>query len=82
MRDTAMGLNLGPPDAAMAEADLVLVQRFGDDDMLHAGGIEAALLGQIGHAAIAARFLVGSGGNLDAAREIGTDVEEGLRRDH
>ena len=58
MRDLAESFDLGPPAAAMAKADPILVQRFGDDDMLDAGGIEIALFGQIGDAAIAAGFFI------------------------
>ena len=32
--DLALGLDLGPPDAAMAEADAVLVERLGDDHVI------------------------------------------------
>jgi hypothetical protein len=59
VRDAAMGLDLGPPDAAMAQADAVLVQRFGDDDVLDASARNSRALRQIGDAAIAAGFLVG-----------------------
>ena len=72
--DLAMGLDLGPPDAAMTQADPILVERFGDDHMLHALGAEPALLGQVGDAAEAPRFLVGGAADLDRAGEIGTDV--------
>ena len=44
MRDLAVGLDLRPPDTAMAEADPVLVQRLGNDDMLHPFRREEALL--------------------------------------
>ncbi len=81
MGDAALGLDLGPPDAAMAEADPVLVQRFGDDDVLDAGGVEAALFGEVGDAAIAAGFLVGGGGDFDGAPEVGAGGDEGLGRD-
>ena len=37
MRDLALGLDLRPPDAAMAEADAVLVERLGNDDVVDAG---------------------------------------------
>jgi len=37
----------------MTKADAVFVQRLGDDDVLHAVGVEIALFGQIGDAAIA-----------------------------
>ena len=33
--DAPEGLELGPPDPAVAEADAVLVQRLGDDDVRH-----------------------------------------------
>ena len=37
VRDLALGLDLRPPDAAMAEADAVLVERLGDDDVVDRG---------------------------------------------
>ncbi len=43
VRDLALGLDLGPPDAAMAEADAVLVERLGDDDVVDARLREIAL---------------------------------------
>ena len=36
--DPAEGLELGPPDAAVPEADPVLVQRLGDDDVVDRPG--------------------------------------------
>ena len=79
MRDAAFGFDLGPPHAAVAKADPILVQRFRDDDMLDMG--EMALRRQIGNAAIAAGFFIGSSGNLDAAVVIGVGCDEGFRRD-
>ena len=81
MGDPALGLDLGPPDAAMAEADTVLVERFWDDDVLHAVRVEIPLLGEVGDAAIAARFLVGRGADLDRAGETGMGVDEGFGGD-
>ena len=52
MRDAPMGLDLGPPDATMTQTDAILVQRFWDDDMLHARRVEIAPLGQVGDTAI------------------------------
>jgi hypothetical protein len=46
--------------------------------VLHAGGVEPALFGKVGDAAIAARFLVRRGADLDRAGEIGMGVEERL----
>ena len=37
MRHLALGLDLRPPDAAMAKADAVLVQRLGNDDVVDRG---------------------------------------------
>ena len=79
--DAAEGLDLGPPDPAMAEADPVLVQRLGDDDVLHPRRVEMAAFGQPGDAAIAAGFLVGGGGDLDRAGMVGTQGEERLDGD-
>ena len=55
--------------------------RFGNDDMLDAGGVEIAPLRHIGDAAIAAGFLIRRGGNLDGADKTGMGGDEGLRRD-
>uniref|UniRef100_A0A0N4Z2S7 Ketoacyl_synth_N domain-containing protein n=1 Tax=Parastrongyloides trichosuri TaxID=131310 RepID=A0A0N4Z2S7_PARTI len=44
--DAALGLDLGPPDAAVADADPVHVQRLRDDDVIDAGRREPAALGQ------------------------------------
>ena len=55
VRDPAQGLDLGPPHAAMADADPVDVEGLGDDDVVDTGRAEPAALGEPGHAAIAAR---------------------------
>ena len=81
MRDLALGLDLGPPDAAMAEADAVLVERLGDDDVIDARLREVALPRQVGDAAEAAGFLVDRAGNLDGAGKIRVDLHEGFDRD-
>ena len=65
----------------MAQTDTILVQGFGDDDMLHARRIEPAAFGQIGHPAETTGFLVRSAADLDRACEIGIGGDEGLRRD-
>ena len=56
VRDATMGFNLGPPHATMAQTDAVFVQGFGDDHVVHMR--EMAVLGEVSHPAIAARFLV------------------------
>jgi hypothetical protein len=71
MGDPALRLDLGPPDAAMAEADAVLVERLGNDHVLHAGGVEIPLLGEIGDTAVTARFLVRRRADLDGAGKSG-----------
>ena len=79
MGDAAVGLELGPPDAAVAEADPVLVQGLGDDDVVDAR--EMAGRRQMGDAAVAAGLLVGGRRDLDRAGEVGPEREEGLDRD-
>src|SRR5690606_21082207 len=79
--DAAPGLDLGPPDAAVAEADAVLVERLGNDHVLDPVGREPAAFGQIGDAAEAARFLVGGGADLDGAAVAGAGGEEGFGGD-
>ena len=69
MRDLALGLDLGPPDAAMAEADAILVERLGNDDVVDAGLREVALARQVGDAAEAAGFLVGGARKSRSRRE-------------
>ncbi len=81
MGDAPLGLDFRPPDAAMAKADPVLVERFGDDDVLHAGRVEPAALGEVGDAAVTAGFLVRGGGDLDGSGEIGVGGREGLGGD-
>ena len=49
--NVAVGFDLCPPDTTVAQADAILVQWFGNDYVLHAVGVEPAVLGQIGHAA-------------------------------
>ena len=78
--DAPLGLDLRPPHAAMAEADPVLVERLGNDDVVDARPRHDALVGEIGDAAIAARFLVRRAGNLDGAGMVGKEGEEGLHR--
>ncbi len=78
MGDAALRLDLGPPDAAMAKADPVLVQGFGDDDVLDTFGREPALFGEVGDPAETARFLVGGGADLDRAAKAGADGDECL----
>src|SRR5690606_19063023 len=82
MRDPPQRFDFRPPHAAMPEADAVLVERLGNDDVLHALGREVTLLGKPGDPAIAARLLVRGGGNLDGAAIVGTHRGEGLRRDN
>ena len=65
----------------MAKADAILVEWFGDDDMINAVGIEIAALGKIGDAAKAAGFLITCARNLDGSNEVGTGFDEGLRCD-
>ncbi|MNS58488.1 hypothetical protein D3C72_914100 [compost metagenome] len=81
MGDAALGLDLGPPDAAVADADPVHVQRLGDDDVIDAGRGEPAALGQIGDAAVTARFLVHRAGNLQRAGQGQAGIDQGLDRD-
>jgi hypothetical protein len=47
VRDLAQGLDLGPPAAAVAQADAVLVQGLGDDDVLDARRREPAFAGEV-----------------------------------
>ena len=58
MRDPPPGLDLGPPDTAMAKTDPVLVQRLRNDHMLHSRRVEPSLLGKTGDAPKSACFLV------------------------
>ena len=73
-----LGFDLGPPHTAMAKAYLVLVERFGDDDVLHSLGREPAALGQIGNTPITTGFLVRRRGYLDCTGKVGTSGNEGL----
>ena len=79
VRDTALSLDLGPPNTTMTYADTVLVQWFRDDHMLHPRWIEPAIFGQIRDAAEPACFLVRCAGDLDCATIVGTGSDKGLR---
>ncbi|MPL95501.1 hypothetical protein SDC9_41672 [bioreactor metagenome] len=82
MRNAPLRLDLGPPHAAVAKADPVLVQGLGDDDVVHPPGREIAAFRKPGDAAEAARFLVRRRRDLDRAGEIGAGGKEGLGGDH
>jgi hypothetical protein len=70
MGDAPFRLDLRPPHTAMAKADAVLVERFGDDDVVDARPREQALFRQIGDASETAGFLVHGARYLDRAVEI------------
>src|SRR6185312_14660933 len=74
--------DLRPPDAAMAEADAILVERFGDDDVIDFRLREIAELGQVGDAAETAGFLVRRARNLDGAGKIRIGIEESFDSDN
>src|SRR6056297_3077389 len=82
MGDLAMGLDLGPPDAAMAQTDAILAQGFGDDDVIDTVGAEIAALCQIGDPAKAARFLIRRAADFNRPGIVGAGGDEGLRRDN
>src|SRR5690606_6412750 len=79
--DTALGLDLGPPDAAGADADPIHVQRLGDDDVVDLWFGEPAALGQIGDAAVSAGFLVHRAGYFERAGQGQAGIDQGLDRD-
>ena len=81
MRDAPLGLDLGPPHAAMTKTDAILVQGFRNDDVLHAFRVEVAFFGQIGDTAKAARFLIRRGRDFDRTREFRADLAKGFGRD-
>ena len=62
----------------MTKAHSVFVQGLGYDDMLHAGRVEVAFLGQIGDAAIASGFLVRCPADFDRARVIRVCRDKGF----
>ena len=80
--DPALGLDLGPPDAAVADADPVDVERLGDDDVVDPGAGEEAPLGQVGDPGEAAGFLVHRAGDLDRPGKRDAGLEDRLDRDH
>src|ERR1700730_13668526 len=69
MRNAAVGFNLGPPHAAMADADAIDVERFRDDDVIDARRGKPAALRQIVHAAVAPRLFVDGAGDLERTRQ-------------
>ena len=77
----AVGFDFGPPAAAMAQTDAILVQRLGDDHVLDALWEKKALFREVGNAAIAAGFFVGRAGDLDGAGEVGKLLKEGFGGD-
>jgi hypothetical protein len=82
MRDAPMRLDLGPPHAAVPQANPVLVERFGDNHVLDAFGRKIAALGHPRHATIATGLFVRRCRNLDRAREVRHDIGERLGRDN
>ena len=81
MRDPAEGLDLGPPDAAVADADPVDVERLRNDHMVDPRRGEEPLLRQPGDSAIAAGFLVDGAGDLQSPGQLGATFQEGLDGD-
>ena len=70
-----------PPHAAMADADPVHVQGLGNDDVIDARRREAAALGEIMNAAVAAGFLVHRARDLERARKRRARVDQRLHGD-
>src|SRR6202021_3128269 len=58
VRHPPMGFYLGPPHAAMSDADAVDIERFGDDNVIHARRGKPATLRQIVHSAVSARLFI------------------------
>ena len=54
----AFGFNFRPPCPAVAKADAIKAERFGNDDVLDACWGEIAFFGEVGDAAKAACFLI------------------------
>src|SRR5215831_3262420 len=82
MRDASMRLDFRPPNAAMADANAIDIERLGNDDVIHARAGEPAALGEIGDAAITAGFFVDGSRDLDRAGELHAAVEQRFHRDH
>src|SRR5690554_5306709 len=80
MGDRTVRFDLRPPHAAMAKTDAVLVERFWDDDVIHAGLGEEAAPRKICYASEASRFFIHRAGNLDRAVKIRIDGHEGIGR--
>src|SRR5258708_2165064 len=78
MRDLTLGLDFRPPDAAMAKADAVLVQRLGGDDGGDPWFREIAEPGQMSDAAEAAGLFVHRARYFDGAGKVGIDFHESL----
>jgi len=81
VRDPAAHLDLAPPNAPVAQADAVLVQRFRNDHMVDARLGEVATFRQPGDAGITAAFLVDRSGDLDRPRQVRHRVDQRLHRD-
>src|SRR6185369_4908937 len=74
--------DLGPPHAAMAQADAILIERLGDDDVIDFALGEVALLGQPAHAGPAAGLFIGGAGDFERAGEFDARRQDRLDRDH
>ena len=81
MRNAPVGFDLGPPHAAMADADAIDIERFGDDDVIDARRGKPAALRQIMHAAVAARLFVDGARDLERPRQSRAGVDQRFDRD-
>ncbi len=80
MGDAALGGDLRPPDAPVADADADPRSAARDDHVVDARLGEPAPFGEIGDAAVAAGFLVGGAGDLQRAGKVDARVRSAPRR--
>jgi hypothetical protein len=81
MRHPPVSLYLGPPHAAMTDADAINIERFGNDDMIDARRGKPAALRQIMHSAVPARLFIDGTRNLERPRQCRGGFEQCLHRD-
>src|ERR1700688_2020123 len=80
VRRPSMGFYLGPPHAAMSDADAIDIERLGDDDVVHARRGKPATLRQIMHSSVSARLFIDGSRNLEGARQLRGGVDQSFDR--
>src|SRR4030088_3566061 len=77
----SMGFYLGPPHAAMPDADAIDIERLGDDDVIDARRGKPGTFRQIGHSAVSTRPFIDGAGNLERSRQLWDGGDQCFDRD-